>query len=70
MIKKIFKSESTSSHFLFPKDSENPKSFDIGLWKGGAKICLNGVKNEEKKSVKNLFHRRDFTPFMSKKILI
>ena len=35
---------------LFPKDSKNPKSLDIGLWEVGKKKRLNGVnkwKNPE-----------------------
>ena len=48
---------------LFPKGYENPKSLDIGLWKVGAKRCLNGV-NKCKKSVNNLFCPGNFTPFM------
>ena len=59
-------------HFLpllFPKDSENLKSLDIGLREVGAKRRLNGV-NKWKKSVKNFFRRGDFTPFMSKSFQI
>ena len=39
---KVFKSETTSSH-IFPKDSENVKSLDIGLLEMGAKKLLNRV---------------------------
>ena len=34
---------------LFPKDSENLKSLDIGLRKVGAKRPLNGVRNTDTK---------------------
>ena len=52
---------------LFPKDSENLKSFDIELWEVGAKRRLNRInKWEGKKSFKSFFWRGDFTPFMSK----
>ena len=34
-----------------PKDSENLKSFDIGLWEVGAKRPLNGVRNTDAKKI-------------------
>ena len=36
---------------LFPKDSENLKSLDIGLWEVGAKRRLNGVRNTNTKKI-------------------
>ena len=39
---------------LFPKDSENTKSLDIGLWEVGAKRGLNGM-HKFKKIVKKTF---------------
>ena len=41
------KSFQIGDHFfslLFPKDSKNLKSLDIGLWEVGAKRLLNGVR--------------------------
>ena len=38
---------------VFPKDTENLKSLDIGLWEVGAKRSLNGVNKGRKKTVKN-----------------
>ena len=55
-------------HFLplvFPKDSENLKSLDIGLQEVEAKRHINGM-NKLKKSVKNFFCHCDFLPFLSK----
>ena len=56
---------------LFPKDSKYLNILDIGHQEVWAKGPLNGVnKWEEKKSVKNLFCRSSFTPFLSKKVQI
>ena len=50
---KVFKFETTSFHFFFPKDSENLKSLDIGLQEVGVKRRLNGMA--WKKLVKHFF---------------
>ena len=42
-ISKSFQIWPISFHYLFPKDSENIKSLDIGLWEAVAKRCVNGV---------------------------
>ena len=46
------KSIAISDHFfplVFPKDLDNLKSLDIGVWEVGAKRRLNGVNEGEKK---------------------
>ena len=50
---------------LFPKDSKNLKSLDIGLWASGGKNTFIWNK-QVKKLVKNFFCHGNFTPFMSK----
>ena len=54
---------------LFPNDSENLKSLDIGLRAMGAKRRLSGV-NKWKNPYKNFFRRGDFRPFLSKNVQI
>ena len=61
---------------LFPKDSENLKSLDIGLREVGEKRPLNGVRNTDTKKFllskakftqkQTFFLRSDFTPYISK----
>ena len=52
---------------LFPKDSENLKSLDIGLWEVGAKRRLNKVNKWRRKNHKNLFLPRQFHTLYEKK---
>ena len=40
---KMFKSEATSFHYFFAKDSESLKILDIRLWEVEAKRRLNGT---------------------------
>ena len=50
----ISKSFQIWDHFfllLFPKDSENLKSLDIGLWEVGARRPLNRVRNTDTKKI-------------------
>ena len=54
---KVFKSAITSFHYFSPKDSENLKSFDIGIWEVGTKRPLNGVRKcdgQTNKHTKNI----------------
>ena len=58
------KSAQIWDHFfplLFPKDSENPKSLDIGLWEVGAKRYLNGMNKFLKICKKKIPPRRFYT---------
>ena len=53
----ISKSFQTSDHFFplrFPKDSENLKKFDIGLWEVGAKRRLSGTSKVNRQTDKHM----------------
>ena len=58
-ISKSFQIQDNFFTFLFSTDSENFKSFDIGLWEVGTKRHLNRV-NKSKKIRKNFFLPRHF----------
>ena len=55
---------------VFPKDSENLESLDIGLWEVEAKRSFNGVNKWSKKAVKDLFCCGNFLPFLRKNVQI
>ena len=60
-------------HFIplvFPRDSENITSLDIGLREVGAKRRLNGVNKGKKIRKKNFFCCGNFRPFLSKNVQI
>ena len=65
---KVFKYQTTSFHYFSPKDSQQSKRLDIGLWEVGGKRRLNRVN--KKKSVIFFLCCIDFTPFMSKSLHI
>ena len=63
------KSFQIGDHFfplLFPKDSENFKSFDIGFWEVGAQRRLNGVNKWENPLKKLFLLRRLYTLLWAK----
>ena len=67
----ISKSFQIRDHFfplLFPKDSENLKSLDIGLQEMGAKRRLKGVKNIFLNLKKKTFLLRRFYTFYEQKL--
>ena len=55
------------SPLVFPKDSENLKSLDIGLWEVRETRRLNGVIKERKESAKKLFSPRRFWTIFEQK---
>ena len=74
MKKKICKNVFVAAISLFPKNSTNLKSLDIGLWEKGAQKPLNRVRNTDTKNIlpsKAKFTKKqkqksrgDFTPFI------
>ena len=44
---------------LFPKDSKSLKTLDIGLWKVGTKIHLNGVRKCDGQTDKQTYRHFD-----------
>ena len=48
---------------LFPKDSKNLKSLDIGLWEVGAKRPLNGVRNCDEQTNKQTDKHTDISTY-------
>ena len=55
---------------VFPKDSENLKSLDVGLWEVVTKRRLNWVNKGGGDFVKSIFCRDNFRPILSKKVQI
>ena len=50
LIVKVFNSETTSFHYVSPKDSESLKFLDIQLWEVGAKRHSNGTSKVNRRT--------------------
>ena len=59
LLAKVVKSETTSFHKFFHKDSKNLKSFNIGLREVEAQRPLNGVRKCDRQTDRQIFQLID-----------